>query len=236
MKKYISMIVACLLAASMALAAGNEAAPISAGAPSDQSHVDVQSNQTADAIINEREASQIQTRESDPLTGEQERDQMQVKEQEQQKMGSLTTENGKQVELKEQAGNKVQLKSGEATAETSMQMTQEQTEQGTQLHAKLSNGFDAEVKVMPDTASERAMERLGLKVCAADNGCVIELKEVGSGEEMKAAYEVRIQKEAKILGMFKTRMQVEAQVDAENGEIIRTKKPWWAFLASETEE
>lgn len=25
----------------------------------------------------------------------------------------------------------------------------------------------------------------------------------------------------------------EAQIDAETGEVIQTKKPWWAFLASE---
>jgi hypothetical protein len=31
-------------------------------------------------------------------------------------------------------------------------------------------------------------------------------------------------------------MQVSAQVDAENGEVIAVKKPWWAFLASESEE
>jgi len=31
-------------------------------------------------------------------------------------------------------------------------------------------------------------------------------------------------------------MNVEAQVDAETGEIIRVKKPWWAFLASEPAE
>ena len=31
-------------------------------------------------------------------------------------------------------------------------------------------------------------------------------------------------------------MDVEAQVDAESGEVIQTKKPWWAFLASEPVE
>jgi len=31
-------------------------------------------------------------------------------------------------------------------------------------------------------------------------------------------------------------MDVSAQIDAETGEIIRVKKPWWAFLASEPEE
>jgi hypothetical protein len=31
-------------------------------------------------------------------------------------------------------------------------------------------------------------------------------------------------------------MQVRAQVDAENGEVIRTGKPWWSFLATEVDE
>jgi hypothetical protein len=31
-------------------------------------------------------------------------------------------------------------------------------------------------------------------------------------------------------------MQVQAQVDAENGDVILAKKPWWAFLATESEE
>jgi hypothetical protein len=30
-------------------------------------------------------------------------------------------------------------------------------------------------------------------------------------------------------------MQVQAQVDAETGEIIQVNKPWWAFLAVEPE-
>jgi len=63
--------------------------------------------------------------------------------------------------------------------------------------------------------------------------CTIELKEVGQGEQVKLAYEVKAQKEAKILGMFKTKMGVAAQVDAQTGEVINSNKPWWAFLASE---
>jgi hypothetical protein len=93
-----------------------------------------------------------------------------------------------------------------------------------------------EVKIMPDTASERALERLRLNVCSEENNCSIELKEVGNGNQTKAAYEVKVEKQARVLGLFKTKMQVQAQVDAENGEVIQTKKPWWAFLASESEE
>jgi hypothetical protein len=114
-----------------------------------------------------------------------------------------------------------------------MQMSQEHTQTGTRLQVKLSNGQNSEVKVMPNTASKTALERLQLKNCNSENNCSIELKEVGQGEKVKAAYEVKVQKEAKILGLFKTKMQVQAQVDAENGEVIQTNKPWWAFLASE---
>ena len=89
---------------------------------------------------------------------------------------------------------------------------------------------------MPDTASETALARLRLKVCSEENECQIELKEVGQGEQVKAAYEMNIQRQSKFLGLFQTRMQVQAQVDAETGEIVRVKKPWWAFLASEPAE
>ena len=117
-----------------------------------------------------------------------------------------------------------------------MEMTQEQILAKTKLKVKLSNGINSEVKIMPDTASEKALERLKIKVCSEENNCTIELKEVGQGEQVRAAYEVQVQKQAKFLGLFKTKMQVQAQIDAENGEVIRIKKPWWAFLASESEE
>jgi len=162
--------------------------------------------------------------------------QIQTQEQTRVQSGSLTTENGKQVQVQTEINNKIQLKSGTASAQTSMEMTQQQTQTGTKLQVKLSNGQNAEVKVMPDTASERALERLRIKVCSEENNCQIELKEVGKGEEVKAAYEVKVQKQAKFLGLFKTKMQVQAQVDAENGEVIQEKKPWWAFLASDVEE
>ena len=95
---------------------------------------------------------------------------------------------------------------------------------------------NAEVKIMPNTASERALERLRLKNCVEEAGCTIELKEVGKGDKVKPAYEIKTQRQSKVLGLFKAKMDVEAQVDAETGELIKTKKPWWAFLASEPAE
>jgi len=105
---------------------------------------------------------------------------------------------------------------------------------GEMIKAKLSNGRNAEVKFMPDRASAVAIERLGLKPC--DGNCTIKLREVSFKNELRAAYEVKTERAAKMFGLFRTRMQVSADVDAETGEVLNVHKPWWAFLASEPEE
>jgi opacity protein-like surface antigen len=147
------------------------------------------------------------------------------------KSGNYENSNGTQMQIQAEDGFK--LKVGNAEARSSLEINQEQDQNKTKLNTQLSNGKNAEIKVMPDTASERAIERLQLKVCNSDNNCSIELKEVGSGEQVKVAYEVQAQKDARFLGLFKTKMNVQAQIDAETGEVIQSKKPWWAFLASE---
>lgn len=86
-----------------------------------------------------------------------------------------------------------------------------------------SNGRKAQIKVMPETASIRARERLG------ELGFNVSLKEVGND---KVAYEVSAEKEGKIFGLFNAKGKVSAMVDAETGDVISVKKPWWAFLAS----
>jgi hypothetical protein len=150
--------------------------------------------------------------------------------------GIYTTQNGRQLQVQEQDNNRTQLRTGNVSAQTSMVMTHEEVGNLTRLQVNLSNGRKSEVKVMPDVACERAIEQLRIRVCSEENGCRIELKEVGQGEQAKAVYEVQAQKRAKILWLFETRMQVMAQVDAENGEIIQVQRPWWAFLAVESEE
>jgi len=106
------------------------------------------------------------------------------------------------------------------------------------IKATLSNGKESLVKIMPSTASENAIKALRLHNCVEAEGCTIELKEVGNGNETKAAYEVKTQKEARVFGLFKAKMNVEAQIDAETGEVIQTKRPWWSRFAVEqdTEE
>jgi hypothetical protein len=145
--------------------------------------------------------------------------------------GNYENANGEQMQI--QTENGFQLRVGNMEAKSSMEISQVQSQNRTMLQAQLSNGMNAEIKVMPDAASETAIERLKLKVCSSENSCQIELKEVGTGEKIRAAYEIQAKKEARFLGLFKTTMQVQAQIDAETGEVIQAKKPWWAFLASE---
>lgn len=78
---------------------------------------------------------------------------------------------------------------------------------------------------MPSTASETAIAKLG------ELGFTIELKEVGKGDEAKPVYELTGNKNGKFLGIFKIIARVQAQVDAENGD-VKIIKPWWSFLAT----
>jgi len=105
-----------------------------------------------------------------------------------------------------------------------------ETTNETVVNAVMSNGKNAQIKVMPETASQRALEVLSMH-CEINN-CTIELKEVGSGNQTKLAYEIEETEPVKIFGLFKANLDVHAQVDAETGEVVQTSKPWWSFLAT----
>lgn len=150
--------------------------------------------------------------------------------------GEHMSEGDEMFRVETKANNRVKLEAGGVGVECDCNMTQEQIQNKTRLHVTLSNGKNAEVKVMPDTASERALERLRLKVCSEENNCTLELKEVGEGEKTQLAYELQTQRKARFLGIFGTSISVRAEVNAENGEVMSVKKPWWAFLASEPAE
>jgi hypothetical protein len=158
---------------------------------------------------------------------------------------SCPTENGKEMIIEAgRSGNIITLTTiqdgNETEVETSLELVSEMNRERnkTMLKTQLSNGRNAEIKIMPEVASETALARLRLRVCNETRNCSIELKEVGRGEgnQTRLAYEVQTERHFRILGMFRTKAQVRAQVDAENGEILQVKKPWWAFLASEPEE
>jgi len=96
----------------------------------------------------------------------------------------------------------------------------------TRLRVKLSNGNNAEVKIMPDKASETALERLRAK------NVTLELKEVGN----TIVYEAEGNKEVKFLGLFKVQAKVRAQISAVNGEVVSEESPWWRFMATGWDE
>jgi len=148
--------------------------------------------------------------------------------------GTHIGQGGQMFKVQAQANNRIRLEVGGTFADCECDMTQEEFENRTRLYTQMSNGRNAEIKVMPDAASETALQRLRLQNC--DGECQIELREVGSGQNARLAYEMRTQRQSKVFGLFGARMQVQAQVDAETGEVIRVNKPWWAFLASEPAE
>ena len=87
---------------------------------------------------------------------------------------------------------------------------------------------------MPDRASAVALSKMRAK-CEQRN-CTIELKEVGAQNKTRLAYIVETEKESKIFLIFKKKMPVKAEVDAETGEVLSLKKPWWAFIAKEQDD
>ena len=139
-----------------------------------------------------------------------------------------------QVQTQSEFGSTIRAQNGTVEAKTEMKMTQQQDGNQTKTYAQLSNGMKAEIKVMPDAASEKALEVLEAK--CEETGCTIELKEVGKGEETKAAYEVKAQKQVKVLGFIKAQMRTQAQVDAGTGEVVKTRNAWWGFLAKKNLE
>jgi hypothetical protein len=103
----------------------------------------------------------------------------------------------------------------------------------TGVYANTSSGIKR-IKYMPDQIQDKALKRLKMRACGEESNCTIELKEVGMDKEL--AYELQAQRHAKLLGLFRKKMRVKAQVSAEDGDIILVERPWWAFLATESEE
>jgi hypothetical protein len=107
-------------------------------------------------------------------------------------------------------------------------MVQNQTREYT-----MNNGQNKTIKVMPEVASERAIEALKLRNCNETQGCQIELKEVGQGNQTRLVYEMQSKRQGRFLGLFKTEIKVNSEIDVETGEVSERGKSWWAFLVRE---
>lgn len=134
------------------------------------------------------------------------------------------------------ANGLMELREGNGSlVKTKLQLNNEGN--ASELKVKLNNGRNALIKIMPAVASERALERLRLKNCNETiNNCTIELKEVGEGNKSRAVYEAKVRKTFRVFGIFKANREVVTQIDAETGEEVLTRRPWWSWMASEKEE
>lgn len=111
--------------------------------------------------------------------------------------------------------NRLAVKSGEISAYTTQKLIVEKDK----LSMKTSEG-DKEIKVLPTTASEKAIEKNAQSVKE------IQLEETAAAP----VYSVIGAKKARILFAIPITLSIETKVDAATGEIISTKKPWWNFL------
>ncbi len=148
--------------------------------------------------------------------------------------GDYLNHAGQRMNIQMQENNMCRFEVDGVAADCPLNLTQEEFQNRTRLYVNLANGRNAEIKVMPNVASEIALQKLRLKDC--NGNCTVELREVGTGNQARMVYETRVQRNSRVFGLFNARMNVRAQVDVETGELVSVNKPWWALLASEPEE
>ncbi len=96
---------------------------------------------------------------------------------------------------------------------------------GVMMRARLLDGQEKEVKILPDVASQTAISRFQSK------NITVVLKQVGNGTNAGVVYEASANKTVALLGLFKVRAILQAEINATNGEVMKYNQPWWYFLA-----
>lgn len=76
--------------------------------------------------------------------------------------------------------------------------------------------------IFPDQVDEKIQEKIKAK---------LENKNITLNED--GYYEVQGNKKARLFFLFPVREKINAQVNAENGEVIKIRNPWWGFLAKD---
>jgi|GEM_PF-2937159 len=90
------------------------------------------------------------------------------------------------------------------------------------VYMETSSNQTEEVKIMPSTALTVAIQKLG-----EVKNVQIELKKV----KKKPAYELKTEKSLKALGIIPVTAQINVNVNAQTGEVLSIKKPWWMMFA-----
>ncbi|MEK6872578.1 MAG: myxococcus cysteine-rich repeat containing protein [Nanoarchaeota archaeon] len=108
--------------------------------------------------------------------------------------------------------------------ETKLTIKEEFEEGKAILKAKLSTGAEQDIITTPDEVLKTALAEIGGK------NINIELKEVLEKGQKEAVFSAKTTNLGRFLGIFDTSVNLETLINTQTGEIIKTNKPWWAFL------
>jgi len=97
------------------------------------------------------------------------------------------------------------------------------------VNAILSNGKRNDI-AFPDVVSRIAMSE------SKSSKQNLEIKESGEGNDKKVIYVAESNKITKIFGLFNANYKFKIEIDAENGKVIKSQKPWWTILAKDEKD
>ena len=116
---------------------------------------------------------------------------------------------------------------GGLEARSDLEISENETVDGNvSIKVKLKDGRHKDIKILPDRASEIAKARMRAKY----GNDSLEIREIMHKNVPKVVYHLEGNSSGKFLGVFKSNMNVQTEVDAETGEVVLVKRPWWAFM------
>lgn len=102
----------------------------------------------------------------------------------------------------------------------------------TNMRIRLQNGEISQVRILPHQAADRARE--ALRLFEEEFEISAELKEKVYEGVPRVIYDIESRVPGRFLGIFNINSRVGVEIDAETGDVLRERKPWWSFLISYT--
>lgn len=129
------------------------------------------------------------------------------------------TEDGREMTVYARSGNIIfQVKNVNASTQVTLY------QHNKTIYAVFKNNETKKI-ILPDEVKERLEEKLKSK---------LENKNITLNKD--GFYEIQMQKKARLFFLFKIKEKIQAEINAENGEIVKLKNPWWRFLAKDVSE
>ncbi|MBI2128943.1 PepSY domain-containing protein [Candidatus Woesearchaeota archaeon] len=125
----------------------------------------------------------------------------------------ITVEEAAEITVEKESEDKTIIRRGNSVVETQLDITEESL----QLYINSSEGEENKI-IFPDRAISKIRESGTIK------------KAVLEKENGRAVYHIYATKKVKLFLIFSASLNEEIKIDAESGEVIETKTPWWAFL------